>query len=257
MNIIRELNKRGVNVSKGDELYIGYYETPNGVVVTRSKSKCTNGIYNLKNDKERIFPCNDHMIYITSGTDYDGKIKTKEEAERLVKDGKILSFKAKDLYYEYYNIDNDEDLRCALEYGYSSASKKYIELVMQDIGLIKYTDASNGSMTEEGNPTDFDIIYKYNLFLNAETEIGKIEQNVWIAQTCHQIEIDDFAVIKMYFSHKPSESDLRTAFAIRRFEFKPVEVFRCYECGRMVNWLELDGNIIEKYNKAEERYCGC
>ena len=61
----------------------------------------------------------------------------------------------------------------------------------------------------------------------------------------------------MYFDHNPSWNELKTAFTVREFESKPIEVFECWECGHMVNWLELDGDINRKYEMAKERYCGC
>lgn len=227
------------------------------LVVSQNKSKCEDGIYFLGNVKGRIFPCNDQKIFITSGTEYDGKIKTKEEADRLANEGKIFSFKSSELYSEYYDFQSNQNLECCFKYGYSPRSRKYIETIMSEIGLINYTDASNGSMCEDGNPTDFDVVCKYNLFMNAETKIGMLESNLWIAQTCYQIETDDFAVIKMYFNHNPSDAELRTAFTVRKFELNPIEVFTCYECGRLTNWLELQGDINQKYDMAVEKYCGC
>lgn len=257
MNIIKELNKRNINVIKTEDLYKGYYVTDKGIVITERKSKCEDGIYFLENDKGRVFPCNDQRIYITSGTEYDGKIKTIEEADRLADEGKIFSFKSSDLYSEYYNFKDNRDLECCFKYGYSGRSRAYIESVMNNIGFLYYTDAANGSMKTEGEPSSFEVICKYSVFLNAETEVGKMKSDLWIAQTCYQIGSDDFAVVKMYFNHKPSKSDIKTAFAIRRFEMKPIEVFRCCECGHLRNWLDLQGDISQKYNMAKEKYCGC
>lgn len=257
MSIISELKNRGINVFRTDQFFKGIYNTPKGIVVTRNKSKCENGIYFLENDAGKTFPCNNQTIYVLSGTGYKQKVTTKEEAEQLVNEGKIFSFKGLDLYSEYYNFQNDKDLECCCKYGYSTKSREYIEAVMKEIGLNYYTDTSNGSMCEEGDPTVFDIDCIYNLYFNAQTEVGQLHADLWIAQTCYRTEIDDFAVIKMYFNHKPSESDLRKAFVIRKFEHHPIEVFTCWECNHMVNWLELDGDIEEKYNMAQECYCGC
>lgn len=257
MSIITELNKRNIDVIKTDDLYRGYYTTTKGVVVSHIKSNCEDGIYFLSNNKGKIFPCTDQIIYIISGTEYDGKVKTKEEADRLANEGKIFSFKSSELYSEYYDFKNNQDLECCFKYKYSSRSRKYIESVMDNIGFVYYTDETNGSMNTDGEPTDFETVCIYKLFLNAETKIGKLESDLWIAKNCYQIEIDDFAVIKMYFNHKPSEHDLKVAFTIRKFETHPIEVFKCYECGNLIHWLELDGDIIKKYDMAEEKYCGC
>lgn len=256
MRILNELKKRGIDVIQTDHLFRGLHKTEKGFVVTRVKSKADEGIYFLDDGKGKVFPCNDQTNYIVSGTEYEGKIKTIQQAKQLAEEGKIFSFKTPDLYSEYYDFKNNKDLECCFKYGYSYQSRKYIESTMEEIGLVKYTDVNNGSMNEEGEPTSFTIAETYEIFMNAVTEVGKIE-DLWIAQTCVQISIDDFAVVKMYFSHMPSETDLQTAFAIRSFECEPIEVFRCMECGHMVNWLELDGNINVKYRMAEEKYCGC
>ena len=257
MSIINELKSRGVSIVKSENMYKGYYNTPKGVVVSMDKSQCEDGIYFLTNDKGKVFPCDDHVIYILAGTEYVGKVSTNKEAAELAKEGKIYSFKSSDLYDEYYDFKNNKELECCFKYRYSSRSRKYIETIMKEIGLINYTDANNGSMKPEGEPTNFDVIRKYSIFLNADTEVGELENKLWIAQTCYMIDIDDFAVVKMYFNHNPSIDDIKTAFAIRKFESKPIEVFTCWECGHLTNWLEIDGDIDKKYEMARERYCGC
>ena len=258
MGIVSELKNRGIEVSKTDSFYRGYYTTKKGVSVSRREHECEKGIYFLETEKGKIFPCNNQVIYILSGTEYEGIVKTKEEAEELAREGKIYSLISSELYSEYYEFQADRDLESCFKYGYSYRSRTYIESVMKNIGLMQYTDASNGSGCEEGKPTKFDIVRIYSLFVNSEdTEVGKLDQKLWIAQTCHQIAIDDYAVIKMYFNHMPSESDIRTSFAIRKFERNPIEVFKCWECGHLVHWLELDGDISKKYEMAEECYCGC
>lgn len=257
MSIINELKNRGVPIVKSENLYKGYYNTPKGVVISMDKSECEDGIYFLMNSNGKIFPCDDHMVYVLTGTEYAGKVSTNKEAQQLAKEGKIYSFKSSDLYDEYYDFKNNKELECCFKYRYSSRSREYIESVMKEIGLIKYTEASNGSMSADGEPTMFEILHEYNLFMNATTEVGKLEDGLWIAQTCYQIEIDDFAVIKMYFDHDPSVNNIRKAFAIRSFESKPIEIFTCWECGRLTNWLDINGDIDKKYEMARERYCGC
>jgi hypothetical protein len=113
---------------------------------------------------------------------------------------------------------------------------------MRGIGMISYTDDVNGSGSAEGVPSDFKEIVKYAIFGNADTCVGKINDE-WIAQTCFMVDIDDFAVIKMYFEHLPSKDEIRTAFTVRKFDYHPIEIFRCWECGNLTHWLELDGDI--------------
>lgn len=257
MSILSELKIRNVDVIKSDRFFRGLYTTEKGVVVSMAESKCDDKIYFLKNKKEMTFPCNNKNVYIISGTEYEGKVKSKEEAKQLANEGKIFSFKGADLYSEYYDLRNNRDLECCFKYGYSYRSRKYIESVMENIGLESYTDANNGSMCDEGVPTEFDVEYQWTLFSNADVNVGKLDDNTWIAQACFQIDIDDFVIVKMYFNHRPSQKDLKVAFTIRRFELKPIEVFYCWECGNMTNWLELEGDIYKKYEMSRENYCGC
>lgn len=125
---------------------------------------------------------------------------------------------------------------------------------MQNIGLVNYTGDVNSCGGKDGEPTKFNVIDRYCLFMDADTEVGKTEDSQWIAQTICLMD-DDFAVIKMYFDHKPTARDLETAFAVRNFERRPVEVFRCWECGHLTHWLEFPGAIEMKIAAARERCC--
>jgi hypothetical protein len=254
MGILLELKNRGIEVAKSNRLYRGYNMTPKGVVV--SDRKCENEIHFLEGSNGKIFPCNETSVYIITGTKYEGKVYTKEELQKLVEQGEIFSFKSYELYSEYYDFPNNVELECCFKYGYSSRSRKYIEKVMNNIGLISYTDATNYGGGELGEPTEFDVLITFDDFLDADIQLGKIG-NMWIAQTCYQYVIDDFAVIKMYFNRRPSSNDLKLAFAIRSFEQKPIEIFNCWECGHLTNWLDYDGDIKTKYDMAKEKYCGC
>ena len=261
MSIIRELENKGINVVKSENFYKGIHKTEKGVVVSFDKHECEESIYflNLDNHTGKVMccPCGDDIVYVTHGTEYQDKKITRKEAKILASEGKIFSFSCSELYAEYYDFDKHKELESCFKHGYSDKSRRYIEGVMRNIGLLSYTDATNGSMKEEGNPTNFDADCKYDIYINAETTVGRLEDDRWIAQTCYMVDIDDFAVIKMYFNHKPSKVELITAFTIRSFEMKPIEVFTCWECGHTVHWLELHGDINQKYEMAKERYCGC
>jgi hypothetical protein len=257
MSIISKLKNVGIEVRKTDRFYRGYVVTANGVKVSHQANTCDNGIYFLDRGDGKVFPCNDRTLFIATGTEYEGKIQSKEDAELLASEGKIYSFKSSDLYAEYYDFEHDKELEAVFRYGYSTRSRKYIEDTMKNIGLLSYTHASNGSRCEEGNPSVFETIRNAQIYINADTEIGKIGDNTWIAQTCHQIDIDDFAVMKMYFDHAPTNDDLRIAFYVEKFEMKPIEVYKCWECGRLTHWLDNDGDIRKKYDMAVDQYCGC
>ena len=245
MKILRELSDKGIKVTKTEHFYRGLQTTEKGIVATRNESNSEKGIYFLEIGG-RTLPCNDQVIFITSGTEFEGKVKTKEEAEALAEAGKILSFKSSDLYAEYYNFAEDEDLECCFKYGCSARSRKYVEETMKEIGL--------SGFKEDDEYLDVETVKEYGLYINEPTKIGKLESG-WVAQTEHW-NLDNYYVTKMYFDRLPTESEIVTAFYIIKFSYDPIEVFRCQGCDRISHWLEIPGDFKAKYTSAEERYCG-
>lgn len=265
MSILSELEQRGIKIEKAKgaisdyAFYRGYRTTPQGAVAA-VESRCDEGmkIYflNLITDKETFLPVTDKKIYILYGTEYANKKLTEEEAEALGKEGKICAFKVGDLYAEYYHFSEDTELESIFRYGYSVRSRKYIAKIMQNIGLTSWTEAED-SYTGDGKLERFDHSERFAIALNADTEIGKLGDRHWLAQTCIRAGIDTFTVVKQHFDHHPSVDQINTAFDIRRFEYNPKEVFTCWECGRMTHWLDVPGNLHDKLDRAEDNYCGC
>lgn len=182
------------------------------------------------------------MIYVTSGTEYQNKDISGDELRILAANGKIFSFKSSDLYAEYYHFNEDEDLECCFKYRYSARSRRYLEAIMRNIGLLYYTEMENSSGLSEGRPEGIELIKKYEEF-----EICK-SGDKWIAQTGDQISYDDFSMIKFYFDHMPTIKEVKTSMEIREFEKNPVEVYYDYS-GNPRNWLDLEGSIKEKMRK--------
>lgn len=255
LGIIKELKKRNIDVVKSDQFLRGYYTTKAGIVISNQKDKCEQGIYFLQNGQGNMFPINENPIYITTNTDYN-ESTSKEDLKKAASQGEIYAFKGADLYIEYYELYNDKNMECCLKYGYSYRSRKYIESVMMDIGLIEYSISNHEKEPSERTPTNFESICKYGIFENADTYIRQIN-NQWIAQTCFSESLNGFTVVKMYFDHKPRYKEVRMAFDIREFEENPIEIFNCSKCGRLTNWLDSDGYIFDKYNMAKDKYCGC
>lgn len=256
MSILEELGKRGIDVTKTDSIFYGLQKTEKGYISTRDSSKCERGVYFLELSNGATIHCDDSIVYLVKGTEYEDKVKSKEDAAKLASEGKIFSFKSSDLYAEFYNFAEDRELECCFKYQYSSRSRDYIEKIMKEIGLVRYTDASNYGGGEDGVMSSFQILRIYDIFINLDIYVGKIG-DLWIAQAVNWYIVDDYAVIKMYFDHLPSEQEVKTAFDVMKFEEKPIEVFKCYECGRRVHWLDTPPETIgEKYYLATDRYCG-
>ena len=252
MSILSELKRIGIDVTKTDNFFRGLRKTEVGYTISRKPSMCEKSIYFLKRSESGVYPCNDQTLYVVFGTEYEDEISTREDAERLAAEGEIFSFKSSDLYAEYYNFAEDRDLECCFKYGYSAKSREYIESIMEEIGLIKYTQEDNQSLQYV---TKDNVIKVYDIIISAKTYVGKVE-DMWIAQTSFQV-LDDITTIRFFFNRMPSEEDIRTAFTIKKFDEDPIEVFKCYECGHLTHWLDLPGDIADKRHMAEERYCGC
>jgi hypothetical protein len=188
-------------------------------------------------------------------------VASQAEADALAKAGHIIKVSGREIYREYYSLTDDEYSKFFNGYGTRTAS--YLDAICSKIGLLRYTDASNGSMSPEGEPTKFEVIRRYSHFVNSgDTEIGKLDNGEYIAQLCFQIEIDDFAVVKAYWDHLPSDKQLRTFFKLRtikdNFLFRRAqEVYTCWECGKKTHWLDSGDSFDEKITGLEERYCGC
>lgn len=262
MGIIETLKNKGIEIIKTPDLYIGYEETEAGLNETKRAEKASNGVYFLHikaGDKgELVVPCGNKTIYISHGTEYADKIKSEDEAKELAEQGKIYSFNGADLYAEYYDFANNKELESFFKYHYSTRTRKYIESVMGRIGLMRYTESEIDS-TPEGTPAEFDKIDEFKSGFYSDTAIGKLETGEWIAQTCYRYDIDGFGVIKMYFDKRPTVKKVKTALTIREYEhsFSHHEVFRCWECGHLTHWLDVPGDITEKYSHLEDKYCGC
>lgn len=102
----------------------------------------------------------------------------------------------------------------------------------------------------------FNVIKTYSTptseFEDEDTDIGQLNDQTWIAQTGYTYGIDGFRIIKMYFDHQPTERDLEIAFTIRAFSYDSVELYRKKGTDTWIHWLDMEGNIIEKYNKMKE-----
>jgi hypothetical protein len=76
-----------------------------------------------------------------------------------------------------------------------------------------------------------------------------------------QAGIDTFMVVKMHFDHRPSATQIGTAFDIRDCYYdlmlrRQKEVFTCWECGHMTHWLDIPGNLHQKMDYAKDSFCG-
>lgn len=243
-SIIQELEKYGKSVKESDYELRGYRKTEAGVVVCRSN--CDKRLFVLVDENGKQFPCNHKTVYITSGTEYEGKIKSIEEVELLAKEGKIFSFDSYDLYAEYYDFANDRELENCVFNNYSLRSKEYLGSVMKEIGLLKYSVECNGNIL-----LDEDNSKTVNIHSNS-LRVGKIEDE-WVAES-GEGGLSDYDIIRFSFDHEPTDHEIEVAATIHEFTLHPYEVVYSPEQKKEINWLDIPGDLIEKYNKSKKYY---
>lgn len=249
MPIVTDLKGKGIEIRRSEYFYRGYSETETGIVVSSKKEECQHLIYELEvicagEKYGRIIPPGSQRIFITKNSEYEGCDLSDEEKKELADAGKIYSFYSKDLYAEYYHFNEDPELACVYQYGYSSASRKYLVEVMKEIGLKRYDS--------DFTPLKFPVIREED----DGTEVGQLDADTWIAQRVYGNEDGVFAE-QIFFDHEPTTREVQSAVAIARFMEFPKEVFRCKRCKALKNWLSIPGDIVEKRFCMSRNYCGC
>jgi hypothetical protein len=201
------------------------------------------------NNKQKIVPCNNEPFYFT----FEHRVKTIDEAEQLIAEGKGFKVLCVDIHREFYGLD-DEAL-CMKMHGYDLRTEKYLKAVKENIGFI---EEKHGWDDEKiNNPQTISI------WANAsDVEIGQTEDDRWCAQWSVRTAVDDYCISRLYFNRKPTRNDILTVHKLSDLEMnfglhrmKPV--FECWECGRKVHWLDIEGDFNEKLTALNESYCGC
>jgi hypothetical protein len=209
--------------------------------------------YIILSDKH-LFPLTEKPLIFIFG---NREITTVEAAKA---NSNCIVTTCKDFYMEYFNITEEEFI---LQYqGLDQRTYKYLQTCKNNIGLTEYTG-------EEKNVYDMWEYVKlentFNLvdqgFFKTEIEVGKIE-NLWCSQYCIQTAVDDYCIIKTFFTKKPNLNAITTArllntieleFRLNRITF----LNNCWECGLEYHWLDTEGSLSEKYDNLKEKYCGC
>ncbi len=135
----------------------------------------------------------------------------------------------------------------------------YLTTVKQNIGFI------DSKFEEEGEGIKFDKVEIIPIWFNAsDIEIGKDNQDRWVAEFSQRTDIDSYVVIDFIFNRKPTKKMIQTAnlsheietyFNIHGWENNS---FTCWECGIKTNhWLDIEGDLETKWNNFKDRYCGC
>jgi len=134
-------------------------------------------------------------------------------------------------------------------------TEKYLEKLNKTLGLVDY----KAGYEEE----DVDVEQVYTQFIGGDIEVGKTNDGKWLAQYSKRTDVDDYVVVRMYFSRFPSQKDVETAKLLKEIEHHfmlygyDAAKFNCWECGKERHWLDIPGGLREKWPAYLEKYCGC
>lgn len=137
----------------------------------------------------------------------------------------------KELFDSIYNLTEEE--MCDFQHGCSIRTWKYICGVKRSIGFVGI-EIDGTLFGEKGKYSHREVYH----------------------------DVDDVYEWFYQFNHNPSGNDIKTAILIEKleslFEAKSIkEEFTCWECGRKIHWLDIKGDLYEKFNALDEKYCGC
>lgn len=231
------------------------------IEVMESK-KCALGmsayIKNKITGKKIMIPYSMGKIYLINDESLEvEKLReiSKEMVEELVDQGKLLKLTWKDIWVNYVGIDED----IYLEYidGYDKRTRLYLKKIIENIGLL----GEKHGWDEE----KFEIIKQYRIWINLTgsgyVDIGKLDDEKYIAQYSIQTDVDDYDVTRLYFDHMPTKNDIETVKLVDDIEFyfctHKKSTFKCWDCGSEVHWLDTEGNLETKFENLKNGYCGC
>lgn len=163
----------------------------------------------------------------------------------------------REIFEAYYELDENE--KSLLENGYGLRTKKYLDKVQSNIGLVSITQTESLRSRVKG----LEQARKVNICQTTPTEIYT-DGSIWYAVTVVQHGVDSFSDITLEFDHNPSDYDLKTAFTIRdvksyfstwRSKFRDEE-FVCQSCGHKQHWLNTPGSLRNKLDHIKNSWCG-
>ena len=211
-----------------------------------------------------------------------------KNARKLAKSNLAFITSGYSLYRRFYEMDDEVYTRFV--YGYSQRTKAYLDKIKHELGIIAWSDVPNSMGGADSVFTDDlgDIFHWPPLVNTSSVEVGRIEDQ-WIAQFDHQIAADDWAITKVRFNRRPTQEIflkaldvLETERYIRMHRASPHEksalsrqgqeeqkgptvwdscdcneYYICRDCGRLTHWTEATGGISEKWERFQEKSCGC
>jgi len=139
----------------------------------------------------------------------------------------------------------------------------YIQEVKRNIGLLEI---------KHGDEEVFVPVKQYDIWANlmgsVYAYIGRLSDNLWVAQYSIRTAIDDYTdgydVTRMYFNKMPSREDVITASTLEDVETYfntngwDEATFLCYTCSRPRHFCDIKArDLKQKFNYFLKHYCGC
>lgn len=231
--IIKKIEELGYKIVKeGDKTY--KIIAPNGVA--------------------KMIPIDDKPIYVGVGSN----CKTVDDAENAIASGKGLKTTGNEIYKEIFS---EPEEYCQWQNNFSLKTLKYLEEQEEKIGLISFEVKEYGEFKTTFNENEFVKVMMPPQIQTSSVKLYK-HNDKYICVYVIQPDIDSFYEHRITFKNEPSLQNLKTALLIDEVKTdfdrgKIKETFRCWECGRTVNWLDIDGDLKQKYYYALDKYCGC
>lgn len=150
-------------------------------------------------------------------------------------------------------------------------TKKYFDAIKSNVGYLGSNAGWYGieEILRKSNAldsSDLQSVHKYVGYVNSgDIEIFKYNSNgetKYCAELGYQTDIDDYCIETHIFSEYPSRDNVILIRKIDDIVFKMSykglkPEFSCWECGRLVHWLDVGNDFNSKVDMLEEKYCGC
>lgn len=217
------------------------------------------GLY-VKTPEGRVeyIPPQDKYLYVGAKG-----VRDREEAERLVEEGKAKKYSIRELYREAFP---DEETFFKAFYGMSKRMREWLDEFYKSKGVVKRYVGWEGRNKEadellEGAKVVGTFVNPF-LFSPEDAKLYKLRNDLYAIEISVTF-IDTFHTLTFIFSRKPSEEDFLEVLTADTIEAKVrykkyPETFICRRCGKETHFTEIRAETIaEKEEKWEQEWCGC
>lgn len=211
-----------------------------------------NGLYLIVNEQKRYMPIpSDKEIILTFG------YQTNNREDALNHGG--IAITTMDLHKWF--VPEEDFKQLIMRWYPDERTNKYLDAVKKNIGLIRVEHGYDSNLPED----KIQYCFKpwYNLTGSGNVDVGEVNGE-WLAEYAYRINIDDYDICTYFFNKKPTEKNIKTVKLLEEIESYFFmkgwnnNTFTCWECGcPNVNWLDIPGDLQEKWDAFQDKYCGC